>query len=152
MWNPERLIPGARDDGGVGTEGRDAQPAEPRASHRGVSELEIIGLDLAVLDRTAHPRYAKRTREVVTHVLLARPGHLDRASRLRFRQFDRLADIVVFEAPAKAAAGIQAMQLDVLGAESRDLSRHCNHEQRNLRSGPDVEPAILQLDHGIHRL
>ena len=44
------------------------------------------------------------------------------------------------------------MKMNVVRLEPRDGRGGCDHEQRNLRAGPDIQPPVLELDHRVHRL
>ena len=65
----ERLIPGAGDDLAVGTGHREALTTHLRDHDRGHGDAEIIGLDMTVAHRAAHPRHGNLAGEVVGHVL-----------------------------------------------------------------------------------
>ena len=127
------------------------EPAKLRGRDRRVTQRQVVGRHLAVGGRAAHARDAQRAREVVRHVLLARPGHLDRHARVRLRQLHRLAHVVVLEPAAEAAAADLHMQVDGRFVEPGQPRSGGDDEARDLRAGPDVEPPVLQQHRGVHR-
>ena len=91
-----------------------AQSAKRRADHARVpGDRPAVGVQ-----RARELRVGRGAIQIVLHIVLARPGELHRLAD-GFGNLDRFADEIVSAAPAKSAAQIHGVDLDLVGMTDR---------------------------------
>src|SRR5690606_12884386 len=88
---------------------------------------------------------------VVLHVVLARPGYLDRSGDMH-GQLDGFGHVVLEQAPAEAAAEQGVVDVDVAVGQGRERGRDLAGHARRLGRAPDVTALGGDVGGAVHGL
>ena len=133
---------------------RAGRPRRPKfeLGHRQRGHPHVERVHLLPGHRAAQTCHGRRAIEVQHHVFFAAPGHLDRLAGHGRGQPHGLYHVVRLEAPAEATAHQHGVQVHLGGVEAGDLGRLLTRRRGILHAGPNVELALMQPGHGVHRL